>query len=56
MLQRFSSFIGGVVLALAIVFGGAYLVLGNWSADKLKTALNVERIVPTQPPAPPAPR
>jgi hypothetical protein len=56
MLQRFSAFVGGVVLALAIVFGGTYLLLGNWSADKLKTALNVEKIAPTQPPAPPAPQ
>jgi hypothetical protein len=55
MLQRVSSFIGGVVLALAIVFGGMYLILGNWSADGLRTALNVEKAVPTQPPAPPVP-
>lgn len=45
MLESLSKFVGSVVLALAIVFGGAYLAFGKWNAESLRTAGNPETTI-----------
>ncbi len=44
MIERISTFIGNVVLAVALVFGAMYLAFGNWNADGLRTALSVKPV------------
>ena len=48
MLERLHNFIGSTVLALALVYGLAYLALGNWTMADVspQTASNIEQTAP----------
>jgi hypothetical protein len=51
MLNDLTSFIGATILALILVFGALFLVLGDWSGSSgPKTASNTEQMpVPARP-------